>query len=62
MLIIVVTENVADLELANEVKEVIKDQLSLSGYPPTPVGIASDEDVRNEDIVGYLHWAASRGV
>ena len=62
MLIIVVVENGADRELADEVKEVIERQLPLAGYLPILVGVATEEDVRQEDIVSLLHWQARQGV
>lgn len=51
MLIIVVVESLTDREKANEVLATIQKEL-----PSVPVGIASEEDVRQEDIVGLLHW------
>ena len=57
MLIIVVLESLADREKANEVLETVQKEL-----PSVPVGIASAEDVRQEDIVGLLHWQFKRGV
>lgn len=56
MLIIVVTETVADVAKASEVKAVIQKELPLYDHPSIPVGVASEEDVRQEDIVGLIHW------
>ena len=56
-MIIVVLESLADREKANEVLETVQKEL-----PSVPVGIASAEDVRQEDIVGLLHWQFKRGV
>lgn len=61
MLIIVVTENVVDQELASGVKDMIETELPMYDYLPIPVGVASEEDVRQEDIVGLLHWQARQG-
>ena len=58
MLIIVVTDNVAEQELAGNVKTMIEKELPSHFEDSIPVGIASEEDVRQEDIVGYLHWQA----
>jgi hypothetical protein len=55
MLIIVVVESLADRESANEVLQTIQKELT-----DIPVGIASAEDVRQEDIVGYLHWKSRK--
>jgi hypothetical protein len=60
MLIIVVTENVDDVAKAGEVKAIIKKELPLYDHPSVPVGVASEEDVRQEDIVGLIHWQARR--
>ena len=53
MLIIVVYDNVGEqeraIQLQNEIRESQVDAV---------VGVASEEDVRQEDIVGYLYWQA----
>ena len=52
MLIIVVYDNVEEQNQAEEIKDTIEQELKLN----VPIGIASELDVRQEDIVGYLHW------
>lgn len=59
MIIIVVVESKFDQDNADDVKGIIEQELPMYGFDGVPVGIATDEDVRQEDIVGYLHWEAN---
>ena len=55
MLIIVVYDNVAERDEAIRVQNEVREN-----QPHMVVGVASEEDVRQEDIISYLYWNSTQ--